>query len=206
MKPGKRPDNLAKKNNRRMNSGGGGGGGDPFGFPRQWDTRFSTQLQRCILSHDIRHILNWHTPSYSLFVYLSIVVTLIGISNFRSTLHYMCALVIGAICIFGAAKFTQVESGPNAVVSPGELKVRTKSVVEFNVKSMYARWGAPTAEFLAENLFSATKLKDLRVVGGVLIALLLIGELAKYVSGSVIFGVIVSLVFFVGGVKRLTTM
>ena len=203
LKPGKRPDNLAKKKQRHNHNHGDSSSSN---YPKQWDTRLTTQLRRCILSHDIKHIITWHTPAYSLFVYLSIICTLIGFAQFHSTFQYCCALATAAICIFGSARYLQLESGPNAVVVPTELKVRNKSVVEFNVKTLYSRWVSPTIEFLTENLISGSRLKDLRVVGGGVLVLLVIGELAKYISASMIFVMLVSVVFAVGGVRRIAKM
>ncbi len=226
MKPGKRPGGRSSNAPR---AGGGSNGSEyassssSYFFPKHWDTtRVSTKLHRCILTHDAFHILNWHTPAYSLFVLASIVSTLIGISSFPSLLQYLCALICsGVLLVGGVAKSLQVESGPAAVISPLEMKVRTKSVVEFNLKNLFARWIEPVLDFsvaknkdggsktVAESLVNPKKMdaRDLKIFCGAFVLVSIVAELGQigreYVTISGILIFFVTSLFVIGGVKKL---
>lgn len=234
MKPGKRPGNKKTKPGGGGGFGGGGGGGggaSSYLFPKHWDTtKTSTKLQRCILTHDVFHILNWHTPAYSLFVYLSVVIVILGASSYPSLLHYLVALVSAAVMIGGIAKKLEVESGLNAVISPLELKVRTRTVVDFNVKNLYSRCveplfdsflntttttttSSPTSlcsmgkKFFESVVYPKNK-QDLQAVAVLFLVISIVAEFAQsgreYLTFSGVVTFFVTVLFVMGGVQRLT--
>jgi hypothetical protein len=182
--------------------GGGGGGGFDVARPRTWDLRLSTQLQRCILTHDLTHVLSWHTPAYTAFVWASLVATLLGVSTFATFVTYAASLAAAAIIVGGVAVLFDVESGPNAVVRPSESRPRSRPVLEANARGLFARWGEPllaapaTVQHALGLSLPATLLVCFAVVS-------VAAESAKYFSGCVVVAVVLSALFASTGARAL---
>jgi hypothetical protein len=226
MRPGKRVDSNTY--NKKLGGGGfSSSNNSSTNFPKQWDnTRLTARLQRCILTHDIFHILNWHTPFYTAFVWFSAVSILLGISQFSSIVPYVSCLALGAVLLVGSAKALEVESGPNSVITPSESKVRNKSVVEGNLKTLWARWIEPLVgcgdictdqqQQQQMTVCCGGLFNDIRVIGSIFIVVTILAELGKKssegennnnnnnssISICVILAVVISVLFGYNGVKQ----
>lgn len=203
MRPGKRPGN---KRGRKSDSGASSSGAPPT-----WSLQLSHKLQRCIVTHDLEHILNWHTPAYTAAVAASLIVILVGASTFSGWVAFAALCAVTAMVLGGIGAWMEVESGTGAVLAPVETAyaktgVRTKPTVESNLRTLYDRWVEPLLKAVTEALFPSARgdvMTAKWVVG--LVSVTIVAELSKYLASGVMLALLVAVLFAITGIKKLRT-
>lgn len=201
MRPGKRPGNDRKRRPEPS---------DPSRPPPTWSLHPTHTLQRCIVTHDLAHILNWHTPAYTAAVAGSLIIVLLGAATFSGWASYVALCAAAAIIVGGVGSSLEVESGPSAVLSPAEptatarTGVRSKPTVESNLRTIYARVVEPLLEEATAVLFPKERSEAFGMRWlGVLGAVTVIAELAKLLPCAAVLAIIVFVTFAATGVRAL---
>jgi hypothetical protein len=201
MRPGKRPGNPRSNASRRA-----GSNQNDSGEQLSWSISLANQLQRCIATHDLEHILDWHTPAYTAAVAASLIAVLLGASTFSGWFVYLALCAAAAMLIGGVGSWLEIESGPNAVLVPvaeQRVKVRSKQTLEANFRTLFTNCHEPLLNAASSQLFPATVTKRW-LVGLAIVSV--VAELAKVLSTGVVLALVVVGVFAYTGVRRLQSL